>query len=379
MFLKSLELYGFKSFADRTRLEFADGTTSLLGPNGCGKSNIVDAIKWVLGEQSTKTLRAQKMEDIIFNGTEKRKAMNYAEVALVISNEKGVLPTSHSEVEIKRRLFRSGESEFFINRELARLRDIRELFFDTGVGKSAYSILEQGKIDQILSHKPEDRRYIFEEAAGITRYKLKSLEASRKLERTEENIEQVETLLAEIKRQYESRKTQVNRLERYKKLEEQLSVIEVDVQLATVKSLNLLIKQKEQQLDNAKEELQNNKEAISDLNSQLENQQSTLSEQVEQRINYQNRIETLKEQIIGKEEQVELLLERYHELLEQKADSESRRVQLSGRLDQQSKELDEKKESYIELNRTIEIVKGGIEKWENLIEQTLNKLKNFVL
>ena len=377
MFLKSLELYGFKSFADRTRLEFADGTTSLLGPNGCGKSNIVDAIKWVLGEQSTKTLRAQKMEDIIFNGTEKRKAMNYAEVALVISNEKGVLPTSHSEVEIKRRLFRSGESEFFINRELARLRDIRELFFDTGVGKSAYSILEQGKIDQILSHKPEDRRYIFEEAAGITRYKLKSLEASRKLERTEENIEQVETLLAEIKRQYESRKTQVNRLERYKKLEEQLSVIEVDVQLATVKSLNLLIKQKEQQLDNAKEELQNNKEAISDLNSQLENQQSTLSEQVEQRINYQNRIETLKEQIIGKEEQVELLLERYHELLEQKADSESRRVQLSGRLDQQSKELDEKKESYIELNRTIEIVKGGIEKWENLIEQTLNKLSEY--
>ena len=377
MFLKSLELYGFKSFADRTRLEFADGTTSLLGPNGCGKSNIVDAIKWVLGEQSTKTLRAQKMEDIIFNGTEKRKAMNYAEVALVISNEKGVLPTSHSEVEIKRRLFRSGESEFFINRELVRLRDIRELFFDTGVGKSAYSILEQGKIDQILSHKPEDRRYIFEEAAGITRYKLKSLEASRKLERTEENIEQVETLLAEIKRQYESRKSQVNRLERYKKLEEQLSVIEVDVQLATVKSLNLLTQQKEQQLENAKEELQNNKEAIEDLNSQLENQQSTLSEQVEQRINYQNKIEALKEQIIGKEEQVELLLERYHELLEQKADSESRRVQLSGRLDQQTKELDEKKESYIELNRTIEIVKGGIEKWENLIEQTLNKLSEY--
>ncbi len=171
MFLKSIELYGFKSFADKTRLEFAHGITSLLGPNGCGKSNIVDAIKWVLGEQSTKTLRAGKMEDVIFNGTEKRAAMSIAEVSLVINNEQNLLPTELSEVEIKRRLFRSGESEFFINRQQVRLKDIRELFFDTGVGKSAYSILEQGKIDQILSHKPEDRRYIFEEAAGITRFK----------------------------------------------------------------------------------------------------------------------------------------------------------------------------------------------------------------
>jgi len=155
LFLKSLELHGFKSFADKTRLEFADGTTSLLGPNGCGKSNIVDAIKWVLGEQSTKTLRAGKMEDVIFNGTETRKPLNLAEVSLVVSNEEGLLPTEHSEVEIRRRLFRSGESEFFINREPVRLKDVRELFFDAGVGKPAYSILEQGKIDQILSHNPK--------------------------------------------------------------------------------------------------------------------------------------------------------------------------------------------------------------------------------
>ena len=149
MFLKSLELYGFKSFADKTRLEFGEGITSLLGPNGCGKSNIVDAIKWVLGEQSTKTLRAGKMEDVIFNGTENRKALNVAEVSLVIGNERRQLPIDHSEVEIRRRLYRSGESEFFINRNQVRLRDIRELFYDTGIGKSAYSILEQGKIDQI--------------------------------------------------------------------------------------------------------------------------------------------------------------------------------------------------------------------------------------
>ncbi|MFA7371468.1 MAG: AAA family ATPase, partial [Sphaerochaetaceae bacterium] len=234
MFLKSLELYGFKSFADKTRLEFGEGITSLLGPNGCGKSNVVDAIKWVLGEQSTKTLRAGKMEDVIFNGTENRQALNVAEVSLVIGNEGRLLPIDHSEVEIRRRLFRSGESEFYINRNLVRLRDVRELFWDTGIGKSAYSILEQGKIDQILSTRPEDRRYIFEEAAGITRYKQRSLEAGRKLERTEENIEQVETLLGEIKRQYDLRKSQASKLVRYRELEKELTEIEVLLQLSTI-------------------------------------------------------------------------------------------------------------------------------------------------
>src|SRR5690554_3753210 len=236
LFLKSVELYGFKSFADRTCLEFADGTTSLLGPNGCGKSNIVDAIKWVLGEQSTKTLRAGKMEDVIFNGTENRKALNVAEVSLVIGNEGRQLPIDHSEVEIRRRLHRPGESEFFIHRNQVRLRDIRELFYDTGIGKSAYSILEQGRIDQILSNKPEDRRYIFEEAAGITRYRQQSLEANRKLERTEENIEQVETLLGEIKRQYDLRKGQAAKVGRYRELEKEQTEIEVSLQLSTIQS-----------------------------------------------------------------------------------------------------------------------------------------------
>ncbi|HPX28832.1 MAG TPA: AAA family ATPase, partial [Sphaerochaeta sp.] len=205
MFLKSLELYGFKSFADRVKLQFSDGITSLLGPNGCGKSNIVDAIKWVLGEQSTKTLRASKMEDVIFNGTDLRKPLQVAEVILVLSNENGDLPIDEPEVEIKRRIFRTGESEYYINRNRVRLMDVRDLFFDTGVGKSAYSILEQGKIDQILSSRPEDRRYIFEEAAGISRYKVQSLEAKRKLERTDENIAQVETILREVKRNYDTK------------------------------------------------------------------------------------------------------------------------------------------------------------------------------
>ena len=154
MFLKNLEIFGFKSFADRTRIEFADGITALLGPNGCGKSNVVDAVKWVLGEQASKAMRADKMEDVIFNGTESRKALNVAEVTLTIANENGLLNLDMSEIAIKRRLYRSGESEYYINNAPVKLKDIRELFWDTGVGKAAYSVMEQGKIDQILSSKP---------------------------------------------------------------------------------------------------------------------------------------------------------------------------------------------------------------------------------
>jgi len=177
--LRAIELLGFKSFPDKTRIDFAQGITALLGPNGCGKSNIVDAIKWSVGEQSAKTLRADKMEDIIFSGTENRKALGIAEANLTLANDGGQLPLDAAEITIKRRLHRSGESEYFINNVPVRLREIRELFFDTGIGKSAYSIMEQGRIDQILSTKPEDRRYVFEEAAGITKYRIKGLEAER--------------------------------------------------------------------------------------------------------------------------------------------------------------------------------------------------------
>jgi chromosome segregation protein len=177
LFLKHLDIFGFKSFADRTRIGFSDGITALLGPNGCGKSNVVDAVKWVLGEQASRAMRAEKMEDVIFNGSENRKPLGMAEVSLTLENESGQLPLDVAEIQIKRRLYRSGESEYYINSNQVKLRDIRELFWDTGVGKVAYSVMEQGKIDQILSSKPEDRRYLFEEAAGITRFKAKSAEA----------------------------------------------------------------------------------------------------------------------------------------------------------------------------------------------------------
>ena len=236
MFLKSIELFGFKSFADRSKIDFVDGITALLGPNGCGKSNVVDAIKWVLGEQSTRSLRAEKMEDVIFNGTDSRKPLNIAEVTLVLSNDSGMLNLDVPEISIKRRLYRSGESEYYVNNTPVKLKELRELFFDTGVGKSAYSIMEQGKIDQVISNKPEERRFIFEEAAGITRYRVRSADAERKLEKTEENMRQVESIISEVKKSYESLKIQSAKTEKYRNLREEVFSYELDIQLLRLKS-----------------------------------------------------------------------------------------------------------------------------------------------
>ncbi|MCL2764497.1 MAG: AAA family ATPase [Treponema sp.] len=235
MFLKRLSILGFKSFADRTEIEFNDGITALLGPNGCGKSNVVDAVKWVLGEHAIRSLRAEKMEDVIFSGTESRKPLNVAEVALSIANETGLLPMDMPEIEIKRRLYRSGESEYFINGTQVRLKDIRELFWDTGVGKTAYSVMEQGKIDQILSSKPEERRYLFEEAAGITRYRERGAEAERNLAKTEENVRQVEIILNEVKRSHDSLKIQSEKTLKYRSLRDEIFNYELDIQLLRLK------------------------------------------------------------------------------------------------------------------------------------------------
>ena len=278
MFLKYLDIFGFKSFADKTHFEFADGITALLGPNGCGKSNVVDAIKWVLGEQSAKSMRAEKREDIIFNGTEKRPALNVAEVALTISNEKNLLPLDVSEITIKRRLYRSGEGEYFINNQPARLKEVQELFWDTGVGKAAYSVMEQGKIDQILSSKPEDRRYLFEEAAGITRFKVKRAEAEHKLEKTEENMRQIEGILGEVKRSYESLKVQAEKTTKYRELKDEIFYYELDIQLLNLKSVTQdceRYKKEHEALSVKREEL---RKQISDINALLEEHMGEVNE-----------------------------------------------------------------------------------------------------
>jgi chromosome segregation protein len=229
-------MYGFKSFADRTRVEFSEGITALLGPNGCGKSNVVDAIKWVLGEQASRAMRAEKMEDVIFNGTETRKSLAVAEVSLSLSNEGGVLPLDMPEITIRRRLHRSGESEYYLNDAQVKLREIRRIFWDTGVGKAAYSVMEQGKIDQILSSKPDERRYLFEEAAGITKFKIKSAEAERKLAKTEENMRQVFGILGEVKRAYDNLKAQADKTLKYRSLRDAVFYLELDMHLIRLKT-----------------------------------------------------------------------------------------------------------------------------------------------
>jgi chromosome segregation protein len=224
---KSLELFGFKSFANKTELNFEPGVTAIVGPNGCGKSNISDSIKWVLGETSAREVRGNKMEDVIFSGTDGKEALGFAEVSLTIVNQPKILPTEFDEVTITRRVFRSGESEYFINKSPVRLKDINELFMGTGIGTSTYSLMEQGRIAELLDSRPEERRYVFEEAAGITRYKAKKKEALRKLEQTEANLLRVSDVITEVRRQINSIERQANKARKYKEDFEKLKEMEV--------------------------------------------------------------------------------------------------------------------------------------------------------
>ena len=227
MYLKTLELVGFKSFADKTRLEFKPGMTAIVGPNGCGKSNVSDAIRWVLGEQSAKALRGSKMEDCIFNGTDDRKALAMAEVAMTLTDCEGVLDTEFHEVTVSRRVFRSGEGQYFLNKAPCRLKDIQRLFMDTGIGTTSYSLMEQGRIDGVLSSRPEDRRTIFEEASGITKFKADKKEAIRKLDHTEANLLRLSDVIREVKRQIGSLQRQAGKARRYKSFKSELRGLDI--------------------------------------------------------------------------------------------------------------------------------------------------------
>ena len=229
MYLKSLELQGFKSFPNYTQIDFHPGVTAIVGPNGSGKSNITDAVRWVLGEQSVRTLRGGAMEDVIFSGTAQRRAMSFCEVSITLINDDHALPIEYEEVQITRRLFRSGESEYLINKQNCRLKDIVNLFMDTGLGKDGYSIIGQGQIDSILSSKSDDRRKIFEEATGIQKFKSKRDEAIRKLTYTEQNLTRITDLLNELGAQLGPLERQAQKAKRFLALADELKVIEVAV------------------------------------------------------------------------------------------------------------------------------------------------------
>jgi len=229
LYLTKLEMRGFKTFADKTELEFKPGITAIVGPNGVGKSNITDAILWVLGEQSNKALRAESAQDLIFAGTARRRPLGMAEVSLTLDNSDGSLPTDYSEVVVGRRLFRSGESAYLLNRATVRLRDIRDLFVDTGLGPQAYSVVGQGELEAILSIRSEDRRALIEEVAGVRKYRLRRTEAERKLEGTRANLVRVTDILHELSSQRGPLEEEASRARQYKELAEQLEGLELQL------------------------------------------------------------------------------------------------------------------------------------------------------
>lgn len=237
MRLKKLELFGFKSFAEKTEITFEDGITVIVGPNGCGKSNVIDAIKWVLGEQSVKSLRGNEMADVIFNGTERRPSLGYAEVSLTIQNNKGMLPLEYTEVCITRRLYTSGESEYLINKQASRLKDIRELFLDTGFGADTYSVIEQGNVDALLHSDAHERRMLFEEAAGISKFKSRKKSALSKLEHVEQNLLRVGDIIEELQKQLRSVKLQASKARKYQDHVEQLKKLKVGLSLRNYRDL----------------------------------------------------------------------------------------------------------------------------------------------
>jgi chromosome segregation protein len=311
MYFKKLEIFGFKSFAEKTQLNFEPGITAVVGPNGCGKSNVFDAIRWVLGEQSAKQLRGSGMEDVIFNGTDTKLALGFAEVSVTFDNQSKMLAVDANEVMITRRLFRSGESEYLINKEVVRLRDVTELFMGTGVGAEAYSLVQQGRVDLVVSAKPDDRRMIFDEAAGITKYKAKKREAENKLKETDQNLLRINDIVLEVKRQIASIERQAQKARRYKEEFEKLKGLETLLarwQLSLAQKQKLEISQALSQMKGRDgehaaelEELRGVVERDSLLLEELENK---LLEVREADLKLDNQLELANRQIIFNEERL---------------------------------------------------------------------------
>ena len=386
MYLKRMELQGFKSFADRTVLDFKPGITAVIGPNGSGKSNISDAIRWVLGEQSMKSLRGAKSEDIIFAGTQARKSLGFAEVSIVIDNSDGKLPIEYTEVTVTRKIYRSGETGYFINKTPCRLKDILELFMDTGIGKDGYSIIGQGKIDEILSNKSEDRRHIFEEAAGIVKYRVRKQDSEKKLEQTKLNLLRINDILSEIETSIEPLQEQAEKARRYLDLREELKSIEVglfvhninvdkekleqiikDVQILNEQNNNeslkmekfqeekSAIKQRIDEIIQLIEEKQNlgfeSSNKIEKINSEIgiskeRIQNNQVNEQrLEKEIEAANakisELEEEKKQKLNKKESLNTNKEKYVKELEEK---EKELAELSGKLTEKEKEIEDKKQ-----------------------------------
>lgn len=353
MKLKKLELYGFKSFAQRTEIVFDEGITGIVGPNGSGKSNIGDAVRWVLGEQSAKTLRGASMSDVIFNGTQKRKPLSYCEVSLVFDNDDHALALEAAEVMVTRRVYRNGESEYYLNRTACRLKDVVDLFRDTGIGKEGYSIIGQGRIDEILSRKSEDRRQVFEEAAGIVKFKARKEEADKKLQRTLENLERVDDILDELTK-------------RLKPLEEQSRNARVYLELSTeLKDLDLnlfLIRS-----DRARARLSELESELLTVQTILADTESNLTDKTTRRDETQNRIDQLEEAITKARTELMECAEHVHESQKKLSALQSRRETRSENRQRIVREQEEAQERLAEIEKDHVRIQADVEKQHSLI------------
>ncbi len=388
MLLSKLELNGFKSFPDRINLRFDEGIMGVVGPNGCGKTNILDSIRWVLGEQRNSLIRAGKTEEVIFNGTTQLKQADMAEVSLTIKNNRGVLPLEYDEVEVTRRLFRSGESEYLLNRTKCRLKDITNLFADTGMGAHAYSIFQQGMVDAVLSDKTEDRRYLFEEAAGITKYKNRKKESLKKLENTESDLIRLSDIIAEIGKNVRSLQRQAGKARSYKRIKEQLQELEVTRASARVYDLQQKFTDHEQQLEDRKAQkeglnatMESEESAIQELKYQVDilNEQITSQATIEanfsqQALKAENSLTTIQARLDSGKKNVELwdseingLKERIENLKNQKerAENENRET---------SEQLSLLKDSIIDIETKVIEAKAALDKSQGRLEESRNNL-----
>lgn len=394
MYLKRLELQGFKSFADKTVLEFKPGITSVIGPNGSGKSNISDSIRWVLGEQSMKSLRGASSSDIIFAGTQNRKSLGFAEASIVIDNADGKLPIEYNEVTVTRKIYRSGETGYFINKTPCRLKDILELFMDTGIGKDGYSIIGQGKIDEILSNKSEDRRRIFEEAAGIVKYRTRKQESEKKLEQTKLNLLRINDILTEIEGTIEPLKIQSEKAKKFLDLREELKEIEVGLFLYNienykakleeiVKDIEIMQSQyddedkKLEEIKNLKEEL---KKQVDEITEKIENMQNIgfestnkiekINSDINVAIERKENNKTNKERFITEIEEIKVRIE---ELEEEKKQKQDKKLNLNTNKEKFEKELEQKEKELAELTKKLSDKELEIETKKQKVEQNVDR------
>ena len=339
MYLKNIEVYGFKSFAQKINFEFHNGITGIVGPNGSGKSNVGDAVRWVLGEQSAKQLRGGNMQDVIFSGTENRKPLSYASVSITLDNGDRKLPVDYKEVTVTRRLYRSGESEYLMNGSSCRLKDIQELFYDTGIGKEGYSIIGQGQIDKILSGKPEERRELFDEAAGIVKFKRRKNTTLKKLEEEKQNLVRVTDILSELdrqlgplERQSETAKIYLEQKSRLKEKEAGLFLLEmkeIDEQLQEKKQKKSLTEEQLQKTQESygqvKEEYEELEQKLQKLNTRIEQIREETQQDALRRQQMEGQVEVLKEQIHGAKQNEEHYKSRKISIL---SDTEKRQCEL---------------------------------------------------